>query len=250
MEKIFEYKVAIVTGGASGIGKATAVAFANLGAKVVVADMQDGTATVELIKKAGSEGIFVKCDVSNETDVKAMVDKTIQTYGRLDFGINNAGVEGVQTTFQDLSEKDWDRTININLKGIWLCMKHEIPYILQQGKGAIVNTASIAGLVAFQNLAAYVSSKHGVVGLTKVAAMELAKTGVRVNAICPGVIKTPMVERALASPEIVNAYNAMIPMGRMGTPDEMAGTIVYLCSDAASYVTGHALVADGGWVAQ
>jgi len=250
MEKIFYSKVAIITGGASGIGMATAVAFANLGAKVVVADIQDGSETVELIKKAGGEGIFVKCDVSQEADVKAMVDKTIKTYGRLDFGINNAGIEGVQTSLQDLTEKDWDRTISINLKGIWLCMKHEIPYLLQQGKGAIVNTASIAGVVAFQNMAAYVSSKHGVVGLTKVAAMELAKTGIRVNAICPGVIKTPMVDRALVSSEIVNAYNAMIPMGRMGTPDEMAGTIVYLCSDAAAYVTGHAMVADGGWVAQ
>ena len=179
-----------------------------------------------------------------------MVEKTIKTYGRLDFAINNAGIEGVQTPLQDLAESDWDKTINVNLKGIWLCMKHEIPYILQQGKGAIVNTASIAGLVSFSNMAAYVSSKHGVVGLTKVAAMELAKTGIRVNAICPGVIKTPMVERALAGPEIEKAYNAMIPLGRMGKPEEMADTMVYLCSDAAAYVTGHALVADGGWVAQ
>jgi NAD(P)-dependent dehydrogenase (short-subunit alcohol dehydrogenase family) len=249
MEKIFEGKVAIVTGGASGIGKAAAVAFASRGAKVVVADVQDGAETLALIKKAGGEAIFVKCDVSKESDVKELLDKTIQTYGRLDYGVNNAGTEGVQTPMQDLSEKDWDRTININLKGIWLCMKHEIPYLLKQGKGAIVNTASIAGVVGFPGMAAYVSSKHGVIGLTKVAALELAKTNVRVNALCPGVIHTPMVDRAL-SPELETAYNAMIPQGRMGQPEEMANTIVFLCSDAASYVNGHAMVADGAWVAQ
>lgn len=250
MNKIFEYKVAIVTGGASGIGQATAVAFAKLGAKVAVVDWHDGQATVDLVKKAGSDAIFIKCDVANEAEVKGMVDQTVKAFGRLDFGINNAGIEGVQTPFQELSESDWDRTIGINLKGIWLCMKHEIPYLLQQGSGAIVNTASIAGLVAFANMAAYVSSKHGVIGLTKVAAMELAKTGIRVNALCPGVIHTPMVDRALVGPEVVQAYNNMIPVGRMGKPEEMADTIVYLCSDAASYVTGHAMVADGGWVAQ
>ena len=229
MEKIFEYKVAIITGGASGIGKSTAVAFARLGAKVVIADFQDGAETVELIKKIGGDGIFVKCDVSQEKDVKTMVETAIQTYGRLDFGINNAGVEGVQTPLQDLSEKDWDRTININLKGVWLCMKYQIPYILQQLKGAIVNTASIAGVIGFPNMAAYVSSKHGVTGLTKVAALELAKTGIRVNAVCPGVIKTPMVERGLgANIEAEKAYASMAPMGRMGKPEEIADTIVYL----------------------
>jgi NAD(P)-dependent dehydrogenase (short-subunit alcohol dehydrogenase family) len=250
MARRFENKVAIITGGASGIGQSAALAFAEQGAKVVIADVQDGGETLSQISKAGGEGIFIKCDVSKDGDVKAMVEKTIQTYGRLDFGINNAGIEGVQIAMQDLAESDWDRTIAINLKGIWLCMKYEIPYILRQKNGAIVNTASIAGVVGFANMAAYVASKHGVAGLTKVAALELAETGVRVNAICPGVIHTPMVDRGLANPEMEKAYTAMIPMGRMGRPEEMAETILYLCSDSSSYVTGQVLIADGGWVAQ
>lgn len=251
MNKIFEYKVAIVTGGASGIGKSTAVAFARLGAKIAVVDVQDGSETVELVKQAGSEAIFIKCDVSKDAEVEAMVNQTVKTFGRLDFAINNAGVEGVLSPVHKLSESDWDKTININLKGIWLCMKHQIPYMLQQGSGSIVNTASIAGVMGFANMAAYVSSKHGVVGLTKTAALELAKSGIRVNAICPGAIKTPMAERGMGgNAEMEKAYLSMIPMGRMGKPEEIADTAVYLCSDAAGYVTGQIMVADGGWTTQ
>lgn len=250
MEKIFKNKVALVTGGASGIGRATVVEFAQGGAKVVVADMQDGKKLVAEIKKAGGEALYIKCEVSKEAEVKAMIQKTVKTYGRLDYAVNNAGTEGAQSPLQDLTEDLWQRTIDINLKGVWLCMKYEIPQMLRQGKGAIVNTASIAGVIGFQNSAAYVASKHGVVGLTKVAALENAQTGIRVNAVCPGLIKTPMLERAFTSPEMEQAYMAAVPMKRLGRPEEIADSIIHLCSDASSLITGHALVIDGGWVAQ
>lgn len=251
MEKIFENKVVIITGAASGIGQATAVAFAQRGAKVVVADYSDGNATVELVKNAGGQGIYVQCDVSDDKAVKAMVEKTVRTYGQIDYAVNNAGTEGEMMPFHEITDAIWNKTVNTDLKGVWLCMKYEIPYMLKRGKGAIVNTASIAGLVAFPNIAAYVAAKHGVIGLTKTAAVEYAKSGIRVNAICPGVIKTPMIERALhGDPQVEKMYAAGAPMNRLGKPEEMAETIVYLCSDAASYTTGHALVSDGGWVAQ
>ena len=250
MEKIFKNKVALVTGGVSGIGRATVVEFAQGGAKVVVADMQDGKKLVAEIKKAGGEAIYIKCDVSKEAEVKAMIQKTVKMYGRLDYAVNNAGTEGAQTPLQDLTEDLWQRTIDINLKGVWLCMKYEIPEMLKQGKGAIVNTSSIAGVIGFQNSAAYVASKHGVVGLTKVAALENAQTGIRVNAVCPGLIKTPMLERAFTSPEMEQAYISAVPMKRLGRPEEIADSIIHLCSDASSLITGHALVIDGGWVVQ
>lgn len=250
MEKIFKNKVALVTGGASGIGRAAVVEFAQGGAKVVVADMQDGKKLVAEIKKAGGEAIYIKCDVSKEAEVKAMIQKTTKTYGRLDYAVNNAGTEGAQTPIQDLTEDLWQRTIDINLKGVWLCMKYEIPQMLKQGKGAIVNISSIAGVIGFQNSAAYVASKHGVVGLTKVAALENAQTGIRVNAVCPGLIQTPMLERAFTSPEMEQAYMGAVPMKRLGRPEEIADSIIHLCSDASSLITGHALVIDGGWVAQ
>jgi len=250
MEKIFEKKVAIVTGGSFGIGKATALAFAKRGARVVVADWLEEPATITEIEAAGGTAIFVKCDVSKSKEVAEMVNQAIKIFGRIDFAVNNAGIEGATAPTHECTEENWDRTININLKGVWLCMKHEIPFMLKQGAGAIVNTASVAGLIGFPGLPAYVVSKHGILGLTKTAALENAKSGIRVNAVCPGVIRTQMIDRVTGKDKTVEKqYENMEPVGRMGEPDEVAEAIVWLCSDAASFVTGHALAVDGGWIA-
>lgn len=246
-------KVALITGGSSGIGRASALAFAREGAKVVVADVlvDGGQETVRLIQAAGGQGLFIKTDVSKAAEVEALIKQTVATYGRLDCAYNNAGVEGTFVTTTEYTEADWDRVIAINLKGVWLCMKYEIAQMLQQGGGAIVNTASGAGLVGVAGLSAYVASKHGVVGLTKTAALEYAKAGIRVNAVCPGVIETPMVARLTNSrPDLGEALVAGEPMGRVGKPEEIAEAAVWLCSDAASFVTGHAMSVDGGYVAQ
>jgi NAD(P)-dependent dehydrogenase (short-subunit alcohol dehydrogenase family) len=251
MEKIFQNKVAIITGGSFGIGRATAIAFAERGAKVVVADYIEDNETIDTIKKFGGEALFVKCDVSKADEVKAMVEKTISAYGRLDYAFNNAGIEGISATTEAYSEEEWDRTININLKGVWLCMKYQLPEMRKTGIGAIVNCASIAGLVGFQGSPAYTASKHGVVGLTKTTALENAKLGIRVNAVCPGVIRTPMIDRFTGnSKEAEEQFANAEPIGRLGNPEEIADAVVYLCSDAASFVTGHALPVDGSWVAQ
>ncbi|OQP63935.1 short-chain dehydrogenase [Niastella vici] len=252
MEKIFEGKVAIVTGGSFGIGRAAAVAFAARGAKVIVADWLEDKeqTTLNQIKAAGGQAIFIICDVSKSKDVQAMVEKTISTYGRLDYAFNNAGIEGATASTNECTEENWDKTININLKGTWLCMKHEIPYMLQQGKGAIVNCASVAGLIGFPGLPAYVVSKHGVVGLTKTAALENAKQHIRINAVCPGVIHTAMIDRITGmNKEAEKQFVSMEPVGRMGDPEEVAEAVIWLCSDAASFVTGHAMPVDGGWIA-
>jgi NAD(P)-dependent dehydrogenase (short-subunit alcohol dehydrogenase family) len=250
MERIFENKVAIVTGGSFGIGRATAIAFADRGAKVVIADWIENNETVKEITGKGGSALFVKCDVSNPADVKRLIDETVKTFGRLDFAVNNAGIEGANGLTHECTEVNWDKTIGVNLKGVWLCMKHEIPVMLRQQKGAIVNTASVAGLIGFQGLPAYVASKHAVVGLTKTTALEYAKKGIRVNAVCPGVIKTPMVDRTTGNDKTVEKqFIDMEPVGRMGQPEEVAEAIIWLCSDASSFVTGHAMAVDGGWIA-
>lgn len=251
MQDIFKGRTALVTGGSYGIGQATAIAFASRGANVVIADIVEDPeqATAKAIAAAGGKSVFVQCDVADAASVKAMVEKTIATFGRLDFAFNNAGVEGAQGNTRDCTEENWDRTIGVNLKGVWLCMKEELPHLLKQG-GAIVNCASVAGLMGFPGLPAYVASKHAVVGLTKTAALEYAKEGVRINAVCPGVIKTAMVDRVTGKDKAVEKqYENMEPIGRMGKPEEVAAAVVWLCSGEASFVTEHAMPVDGGWLA-
>jgi len=246
-------KVAIVTGGGSGIGRASALAFAREGAKVVVADVvvEGGEETVRLIQHNGGAAIFVKTNVSKAAEVEALVARAVLTYGRLDCAHNNAGIEGPGATTVDYAEESWERVLAINLTGVWLCMKYEIPQMLKQGSGAIVNTASTAGLVGYPRGSAYVASKHGVVGLTKTAALEYAKSGIRVNAVCPGAIDTPMMWRITDHlPQRAARMAAAEPVGRMGQPAEIAEAVVWLCSEAASFVTGHAMAVDGGMTAQ
>ncbi|HVX50394.1 MAG TPA: SDR family oxidoreductase [Chitinophagaceae bacterium] len=251
MEKVFENKVALVTGGSYGIGRATALAFAKRGAKVVIADiMKDAEEeTLKAIKAAGGEGIFLQCEVSKPADVTELTDKIFSTYGRLDFAFNNAGIEGVSAVTHECTQENWERTLSVNLTGVWLCMKHELMHMLKAGKGAIVNCASVAGLVGFAGLPAYVASKHAIVGLTKTAALEYARLGIRVNAVCPGVIKTAMIDRITGKDKVAEQkFASMEPIGRFGEPSEVAEAVMWLCSDAASFVTGVAMPVDGGWV--
>jgi NAD(P)-dependent dehydrogenase (short-subunit alcohol dehydrogenase family) len=245
----FRGRVAIVTGAAAGIGRASALAFAAAGASVVVADVDaaGGAATVELATRAGGEARFVATDVASSASVQEMVDATIAAYGRLDFAHNNAGVAAAQHDVADLPEAEWDRVQGVMLRGVYLCMKYEIPHLLAEG-GAIVNTASGAGLVGYPGQSPYVSSKHGVLGLTKSAALEYGHRGVRVNAVCPGTVLTPMVEAATQVPGLEEQLVALHPIGRIGTPDEIAQAVLWLCSDGASFVLGHALAVDGGYV--
>ncbi len=248
-----EGKVAVVTGAASGIGRATAMAFAKSGARVVVADVQTdgGEETADRICKLGCEATFIHADVSHPQNVDALLRRTVERYGQLDCACNNAGIEGAQAPTDACSEENWDRVLTINLKGLWLCMKYELPLLLAQGGGAIVNIASIAGLVGFTNLPAYCASKGGVVQLTRTAALEYAQRGIRVNAVCPGGIRTPMLDRLFhEQPEMEAGLTAAHPMGRLGKPAEIAEAVLWLCSDAASFVTGQALAVDGGYVAQ
>lgn len=250
---VWNEQVALVTGASAGIGRATALAFAGEGARIVVADLleAEGEETVKLIQDRGGEAVFVKTDVASPAEVANLVGRAIASYGRLDIAFNNAGVEGELATTAECSEDSWDRTLSINLKGVWLCMKHELPRMLERKRGSIVNCSSVAGLAGVARLPAYVASKHGIVGLTRAAALEYATQGIRINAVCPGLIRTAMVDRLIrAHPEMESQLIAGEPMGRSGTPEEIAAAVLWLCSDAASFVTGHALAVDGGWVAQ
>jgi len=251
---IFKDKVALVTGGSTGIGRATAIDFAHKGASVVVADvnMDEGNKTVAMIENAHGQATFFQVDVSQANGVKAMVAQTIKAYGRLDFACNNAGIEGVSTPLAEMEVADWQRVIDVNLTGVFLCMKYEIPAMLKTGGGAIVNMASILGQVGFANAAAYTAAKHGLLGLTKVAALEYSAQGIRVNAVCPAFIATPMLERAgLTTDETVRkAMEAMHPIGRLGEPEEIARVVTWLCSPDASFIAGEGLLVDGGYVAR
>jgi NAD(P)-dependent dehydrogenase (short-subunit alcohol dehydrogenase family) len=247
-----EGRVALVTGGTSGIGRETAILFARAGAKVVVAGRRapEGKETIELVQAGGGEGLFVKTDVSKASEVGVLIQKAVERLGRLDVAFNNAGIEGVWTPIVRQSEEDWDRTIAINLKGVWLCLKYELRQMLKQGgSGAIVNMASITGLVGGAGAAAYSASKHGVMGLTKSAALENAKSGIRINAVCPGVIETSMADRLFRVPRVHKYVLSSHPIGRFGRPTEIAEAVVWMCSDRASFMTGQSLVLDGGFLA-
>ena len=247
-----EGKVGLVTGGTSGIGRDTAVLLATAGVKVVVAGRREkeGEETVELIRAAGGEGLFVRADVSEASEVEALIQKAVERFGRLDVAFNNAGTEGAWAPIVRQSEEDFDRTVTVNLKGVWLCLKYEIKQMLKQGGGgAIVNMASTMGLVGSAGAAAYSASKHGVIGLTKSAALENAKSGIRINAVCPGFVETPMADRIFRVPMVHKYVLSCHPIGRLGKPSEIAEAVVWMCSDRASFMTGQSLVLDGGFLA-
>ena len=250
MNSSFTGKVAIVTGAAEGMGFSTAKAFAEVGASVVLADVQADLvyASAETLTNEGLTAMAVVCDVSREDQVEAMVRKTMESYGRLDAAYNNAGMQTPQVPAADMSYEDYDRTMAVNLRGVFNCMKFEIPAMLKNGGGAVVNCSSQGGVTGFPGQAVYIASKHGIIGLTRTAALDYAQKGVRVNAVCPGVIHTPMADRLIGgNKEVEAAIKEMVPMGRMGTGEEIASAVLWLCSSGASFVTGHALIVDGGF---
>ncbi len=254
MTGILDGKVVVITGAGSGIGRAIAQGLASEGARIAAADVvvESGQKTVDLIKDAGGEAIFIKCDVSHAEEIEELINNVVRHYGRLDCAVNNAGIAGVQATTVDYPLEVWQQVISINLTAPWLCMKYEIAQMLKQGKGAIVNIASILGVTGTALAGAYVAAKHGLIGATKTAALEYATQGIRINAVCPGYIETPMLENSEVgtNPQIRQAVASLHPIGRMGKPEEIAAMVLWLCTDAASFVTGATMLVDGGYTAQ
>ena len=243
----------LITGAGSGIGRACALAFAKDGATVMVVDQDEarGIETSRMVEGLGGKAFFKRCDVASPDEVRDLFKDAIQRLGRLDIAINNAGIEGAKATTSEYTLEDWDRVMSVNLRGVWLCMKYEISIMLKQGAGAIVNCASIAGVSGFPESPAYTASKHGVIGLTQTAALEVARSNIRINAVCPGVIQTPMIDRVVHGDErIRRQFQSQEPMGRLGNPSEVADAVHWLASERASFVTGISLPVDGGWLAQ
>ncbi|MCA9954974.1 MAG: SDR family oxidoreductase [Anaerolineales bacterium] len=246
-------KIALITGGSSGIGRETAVLFAQHGAKLAIADLNPdgGQETVQMVQDAGGTAVFIQTDVSQAAQVENLINEVVREYGRLDIAFNNAGIDGIPVRTADGSEDEYDRIMAVNAKGVWLCLKYELQQMLLQGGGTIINTASVAGLIGAHSMSAYAASKHAVVGLTKTAAVEYAGKGIRVNAVCPAIIRTAMVERAFAHlPQLEQGAIQNNPSHRIGDPREVAEAVLWLASDASSFTTGATLTVDGGLTAQ